>query len=378
MNNEFYGGNTRVGILGGGQLGRMMIREAIDLDIHISVLDPSRSCSCATYANEFVEGSFNDYHTVRAFGANMDVITVEIEHVNTDALKDLRAEGKRVYPQPEILEMIRDKGLQKQFYADNGFPTSPFNLVHGKADIATFPIVQKARTGGYDGKGVVILKNVNDLDKAFDLPSVLEQPVNIDKEIAVLVARNPQGETAVYPVVEMVFDPQANLVDNLISPARISDKLKHEAENLALTLVEKLGYVGILAVEMFLDKQGHILINEIAPRPHNSGHHTLEACLTSQFEQHLRAICGLPLGSTKQFQPACMINLLGAEGHQGTVIYQGLDQALANEGVFVHLYGKKETKPFRKMGHITVLSSDVDSALRLGLELKHSVKVLAR
>lgn len=378
MNKDFYGGNTRVGILGGGQLGRMMIREALDMDIHISILDPSRECSCYPYANEFVEGSFNDYNTVRAFGADKDVITVEIEHVNTDALKDLQAEGKRVFPQPEILEMIRDKGLQKQFYTDNGLPTAPFRLIANKAEITKFPVVQKSRTGGYDGKGVVILRSTADLDKAFDVPSVLEQSVHIDKEIAVLVARNPQGETSVYPVVEMVFDPQANLVDNLVAPARISDEQRHQAENLALQIVRKLNYVGILAVEMFIDNDGALLINEMAPRPHNSGHHTIEACLTSQFEQHLRAICGLPLGSTKQTHAACMINLLGAEGHHGAPVYSGLADALANEGVFVHLYGKMQTKPFRKMGHITVLSDTVENALDKGIALKIQVQIVTK
>lgn len=378
MSNPFYSGNTHLGILGGGQLGRMMIREAIDMDIHISVLDPARNCPCAPYANEFVLGDFRDYHTVKAFGAQMDVLTVEIEQVNTQALKELRDAGKTVYPSPENLEMIRDKGLQKQFFETNGLPTAPFTLIASSQDIHQFPIVQKARTGGYDGKGVQVLRLEEQLKDAFDTPSVLEELADIEKEIAILIARNPQGEVAIYPVVEMLFDPDANLVDNLIAPARISEVQRSEAEGIAKKLIDAMDYVGILAVEMFVNRDGSIWINEIAPRPHNSGHHTIEACMTSQFEQHLRAVLGLPLGSTHQWRAACMLNLLGTPGESGSVIYQGIEKALSEEGVFIHLYGKSETKPFRKMGHLTVLAHSVDAALEKGLQIRKNMHIAAK
>jgi 5-(carboxyamino)imidazole ribonucleotide synthase len=370
MNDRIFSGATTLGILGGGQLGRMMIREALDMDIRIWVLDPSLDCPCAPYAHATVHGDFADYHTVKAFGNDVDVITVEIEHVNTRALKELRDAGKQVHPSPEVLDLIRDKGRQKQFYVDNNIPTSAFRLVEGKSAIDAFPAVQKARTGGYDGKGVQVLRTAADMERAFDVPSVLEELVDIDKEIAVLVARGTDGEVRTYPVVEMVFDPVANLVDNLVAPARIAVEQAEQARQLAVDITRKLDYVGIMAVEMFITRAGEILVNEMAPRPHNSGHHTIEACYTSQFEQHLRAILGLPLGSTQQVHAASMLNVLGEAGHSGPAVYPGALSLLAEEGVFLHLYGKANTKPFRKMGHITVLATTADEALQKALRLK--------
>jgi len=372
----------KVGILGGGQLGRMLVQEASRLDIRVTSLDKSIDFPVPDIWPYFQTGDFTNYEDVINFGSTCDVITIEIESVNVQALKELQAKGIKVFPQPEVLEIIADKGLQKQFYYKHGIPTSNFEVI-SKEDVEEFkknnfkPFVQKLRKGGYDGRGVQIIKFQEDVNSIWIEPSVMEELVAIEKEISVIVCRDELGNIESYPVVEMEFHPVANLVEFLFSPSKISESLKEEAITIAKKIAEKLGIVGLLAVEMFLDKSGRILVNEIAPRPHNSGHHTIEACYTSQFEQHLRAITGLPLGSTKQILPAVMINLLGEEGHTGSAKYEGMSEALKTEGVFPHIYGKKETRPMRKMGHVTILDVSLDAAIEKAIRIKNLVKVIS-
>ena len=381
MEKIWYGKHFQLGVLGGGQLGRMLIQETINYDVQIHCLDPDADASCKDIAHSLTVGSLNDFDTVYKFGKNKDVITVEIENVSIEALEKLEAEGKKVFPQPAVLKIIRDKGLQKQFYADHNIPTPAFYLVNNKEEITNyiseFPFMQKMRTGGYDGKGVTPLRNEKDLETAFEVPSVLEKFVDFEKELSVIVARNENGETKVYPTVECEFSPEANLVEFLFSPADVSQEIEKAAEELAISIIDKLGMVGILAVELFLTKDGQLLVNEIAPRPHNSGHHTIECNVTSQFEQHMRSVLNLPLGDTRTIQPGVMINLLGEKGYQGSVIYQGLENAIAIPGVKPHIYGKAETKSFRKMGHITIVAPTLEEAKMNGRKVKELVKVIA-
>jgi 5-(carboxyamino)imidazole ribonucleotide synthase len=370
-----------IGLLGGGQLGRMLLQAAIDLDIQVSCLDPDAEAPCHELAHFFKQGSFQDYDSVYQFGQHFDVISIEIEHVNIEALEALEKEGKQVFPQPHILRMIQDKRLQKQFFADHGFPTAPFVLTESQADISMhadfLPAFHKLGKGGYDGKGVQRISSLADQSKAFNAPGLLEKAVDFEKELAVIVARNPQGETKAFPVVEMVFHPEHNLVDFLFSPASISAEITAKAETIALDLIEKMGLVGVLAVEMFLTPDGEILINEVAPRPHNSGHQTIRGNETSQYEQHLRAISGLPLGSTQAKGVSGMLNLLGADGFSGAVKYEGLKEALAIPGVYPFLYGKKMTKPFRKMGHVTILGNNKEEILEKSEQVKNLIRVIS-
>ena len=365
-------------MLGGGQLGRMLLREAQDIDVHMSMLDPARHAPCSELANSFSQGDFADYDTVMEFGKGMDVITVEIEHVNTQALHELEQEGIAVYPQPSVLELIQDKGRQKEFYRDNGIPTADFRLIENASEIGdSMPIVQKLRTGGYDGRGVQVLRTAGDMEKAFDEPSVLEDLVDLEMEISVIAARNAGGDVSTFPAVEMEFNPEANLVEFLCAPARIDKATEEKARKLAAEVAEKMGIVGLLAVELFLNKDGELLVNECAPRPHNSGHHTIEGNYTSQYGQHLRAILGLPPGNTDLRCPAVMVNLLGDKDHTGPVIYEGIEKALALPGVYMHIYGKAETKPFRKMGHATVLADTLEEAISRARKVKELVRVIS-
>lgn len=372
---------TKLGILGGGQLGRMFIQEAIGLNVCVHVLDPAENAPCAAIANVFVQGDFADYETVLNFGKEVDVLTIEIEHVNIEALEELERRGKLVFPRPAALRTIKDKGLQKLFYAAHNIPTAPFVLVENKTEAALHvsegPFMQKLRTGGYDGKGVTPFRNEADLEHAFDAPSVLEQMVHFEKELAVIVARNASGELRVFPLVEMEFNSEANLVEFIFSPANVSVEVAQEAAEIAKKIVEQLDHVGLLAVELFLTKTGQLLVNEVAPRPHNSGHHTIEACYTSQYAQHMRAILNLPLGDTALRSAGVMINLLGEKGYTGTAKYEGLEEVLSTQGAYVHLYGKEETKPFRKMGHITICLPELDQAKQLARKFLSSVKVKA-
>lgn len=370
-----------IGILGGGQLGRMMIQSAVNLNLNISVLDPDKNAPCKYLVKKFMLGSLTDYDTVYEFGKDKDLITIEIENVNIEALKKLEKEGKKVFPQPHIIELIQDKGLQKMFYQRNNIPSPDFFLVDSKKQIQKyadyFPFFQKLRKGGYDGKGVAKLVSPHHLDKAFDAPSVLEAFVNFEKELSVIVARSESGEMKCFPVVECEFNPEANLVEFLFSPANIKKSVEKEALRIAAEVAEKLGIVGLLAVELFLTKDGKVLINEVAPRPHNSGHHSIEANITSQFEQHLRAILNLPLGDPSIVKAGVMVNLLGEFGHEGTAVYQGLEDVLKFSGVYVHLYGKSITKAFRKMGHVTIVDNDILKAKQKAKLVKNTLKVVA-
>ena len=371
----------KLGILGGGQLGRMFIQAAINYNIDINILDPDPNAPCKSICQKFTQGSLNDFDTVYKWGQESDVLTIEIESVNTEALEKLQAEGKEVYPQPHLIKLIQDKRLQKQFYKDNNIPTAPFILTDNKAEVEKntdfLPAVNKLGREGYDGRGVQVLHGKQDLDKAFDAPGLLEKLIDFEKEIAVIVARNKRGEIKTYPAVACAFHPTANLVEYLFAPAGISEDLEEKAKEIALDLIQKLDMVGILAVEMFVTKSGDILVNEIAPRPHNSGHHTIEANYTSQFEQHLRAVMDMPLGDTQLRQPAAMVNLLGEAGYTGEVKVEGLDEALEMPGVFIHLYGKKITKPFRKMGHVTILADTIEELKQRAEKIKNLIKIKA-
>ncbi|MBN7814152.1 5-(carboxyamino)imidazole ribonucleotide synthase [Algoriphagus pacificus] len=368
-----------LGVLGGGQLGRMLIQSAINYNQDIHILDPDPNAPCKDLCQKFAVGSLKDFDTVYAFGKECDVITVEIESVNAEALIQLEKEGKKVYPQPQILKLIQDKREQKQFYKEQGIPTAEFILTENKAEVihnkGFLPAVNKLGKEGYDGRGVQLLRTEADLKNAFDAPGLLEKLIDFDKEIAVTVARNESGDLIVYPAVECAFHPTANLVEFLFAPADISAEVEQKAKEIAKEVILKLGMVGILAVEMFVTKEGEVLVNEIAPRPHNSGHHTIEANFTSQFEQHLRSVMNWPLGNPDLRCPAAMINLLGEEGFTGPAIVEGQDEAIAEKGVYIHMYGKKLTKPFRKMGHVTVLDEDVSKLKTKAMKIKGIIKI---
>ncbi len=373
--------DLKIGVLGGGQLGRMMIQSAISYNLDISVLDPDPNAPCAHLVENFEVGKLTDADLVYEWGKHFDLITIEIENVSTDALKKLSKEGVAVYPQPEIIELIQDKRKQKIFYQDNGIPTAGFVLTENKEEVQKhvdmLPAVNKLGKEGYDGRGVQIIRDERDLEKAFDKPGLVEKLIDFEKELSVIVSRNEKGEAKCFPVVELSFHPEHNLVEFLFAPAQISAELEEKANSLAVDVIEKLGLIGLLAVEMFLTKDGQILVNEVAPRTHNSGHQTIEANLTSQFEQHLRAILNLPLGSTDSITPSAMVNLLGEDGFTGDAKYEGLEACMGMEGVYVHLYGKKKTKPFRKMGHITIVDSEIERLKEKARTIKELLKVKA-
>lgn len=372
----------KIGILGGGQLGRMLIQAGIDLNIEFAVADPDAKAPCRPLAHEFAQGSLLDYDTVLQFGKNCDIVTIEIEKVNVDALEALERAGVRVFPQAAVIRIIQDKRSQKLFFQEHGFPTADFVLLENRENIYQhtdfLPAFQKLARDGYDGKGVVSLSSVADIaHKAFDQWSILERAVAVHREISVIVARNEQGEVSCFPVVEMVFNPEYHLVDYLISPANITIEQEKIAEDLARRIIEKLEMVGILAVEMFIDESGKVVVNELAPRPHNSGHHTIKANYTSQYDQHLRAILGLPLGNTAAHSCAGMVNILGAEGYRGQAVYKGIETVFHTEGAYLHLYGKSATAPARKMGHITILAKNSDMLLEKIEKLRKAVRVEA-
>ncbi|MFZ4262639.1 5-(carboxyamino)imidazole ribonucleotide synthase [Sphingobacterium sp. HJSM2_6] len=380
MAKEFYA-DMRLGILGGGQLGRMFIQEAINFNVNIHVLDPDPNAPCKKLCNQFEVGSLSDYDTVYNFGKDLDMITIEIEKVNVDALEALEQEGVLVYPQARVIRLIQDKGLQKQFFKQNDIPTAAFQFVSNRESLKNchiaFPYIQKLRKDGYDGKGVFRINSAEDFSNAFDEPSIVEELIDFEKEIAVIVARNDRGQLTTFPMVEMEFNPQANLVEFLIAPSTYSQEIQTKAEHIAKKIANDLQIVGLLAVEMFLTKSGEIVVNELAPRPHNSGHQTIEGNYTSQFAQHLRAIFNLPLGNTASITNAIMVNLLGEEGYEGLAKYEGIEEALALDGVYVHLYGKKYTKPFRKMGHVCIVHQDRNLAIAHARKVQEIVKVIA-
>ena len=379
MNSDYKSG-LNVGILGGGQLGRMFIQEALNFDVKVHILDPDLNAPCSSIAHSFANGSLKDFDTVYAFGKDKDVVTIEIEHVNVNALQKLADEGVKVYPQPAVIRLIQDKGLQKEFYQSHDIPTAPFRLTETSESLEDhidfLPFMQKSRKGGYDGRGVQAIKSSDDFSKSFEGPCVLETFVDFDKELSVIVARNEKGDSISYPIVELEYNPEANLVEFLFAPANVSQAVEQEAAKIARKVIDELGMVGVLAVEMFLTKDGKILVNEVAPRPHNSGHQTIEANYTSQYEQHLRSIINLPLGSSQAVQPSVMVNLLGEKNHFGRAKYQGIETVLGWDGVFPHIYGKAETKPFRKMGHVTIMNNSLDKAKEIAFKVKETLKVI--
>ncbi|MFZ4101444.1 MAG: 5-(carboxyamino)imidazole ribonucleotide synthase [Sphingobacterium thalpophilum] len=374
----FYG-DLKLGILGGGQLGRMLIQESINYNITTFVMDPDKEAPCKDLCRKFVNGSLTDFESVYNFGKQVDILTIEIEKVNVDALEKLEKEGLTVYPQSRVIRLIQDKGIQKLFFKENDIPTAPFQVFGDKDELISanlkFPYVQKLRRDGYDGRGVKLIHSASDLEQAFEEPSLIEELINFEKELSVIVSRNEDGDVKTFPCVEMEFNPEANLVEFLISPSTLDFEILQKADQLAIKIANDLKIVGILAVEMFLTKEGNILVNEIAPRPHNSGHQSIEGNFTSQYEQLIRAIFNLPPGDTKAISNSVMINLLGEKGYEGAAEYEGLKEVLEIEGVFIHLYGKKFTKPFRKMGHITIMDDDRQKAIEKARFVQKKVKV---
>lgn len=372
----------RVGILGGGQLGRMLLQTAANYHVETYVLESGKNPPASSLCHYFVEGDIKDYDTVYRFGKLVDALTIEIENVNLEALFKLEEEGLKIYPRPHALKIIKDKGLQKEFYKTHNIPTSEFKLITHKYELNThlnfLPVAQKLRQGGYDGKGVEILRETEDFSKAFDAPCVIEKLVSIQKEISVIVAKNDAGQTAVYPPVEMVFDPRYNLVDYLFSPATLTKEQSNSAQAIALKVMEALDSPGIFAVELFLDTAGQILVNETAPRAHNSGHQSIEGNYASQYEMQMRILQNLPLGNTDSISPSLMLNLIGEPKHSGAVKYSGLEDVLKMKGVYVHLYGKHETKPGRKMGHVTILGDTKGELLEKAETIKAKLKVVSQ
>jgi 5-(carboxyamino)imidazole ribonucleotide synthase len=379
---HYFSSDFKLGILGGGQLGKMLLYTTRRWDVQTFVLDPSCEAPSRFACNHFVQGDLKDFETVYQFGKKVDVLTIEIEHVNVEALKKLKSEGVKVYPEPEALEIIGNKCLQKRHYADHQIATAPFQNFKSTADAKkatlSFPCVWKSATGGYDGKGVKILKSIEDFNELPNVPCLIEELIDFEKELAVIVASSVSGEQKSYPVVGMDFHPEANQVEFVVCPANIDDTIANKARELALTVAKSLGVTGLLAVELFLAKNGSIYVNEVAPRPHNSGHYSLEGSYTDQFEQHIRAILDLPLGDTDSKVAAVMVNLVGEESYSGPVHYKGLDEALAIEGVSPHIYGKAETRPFRKMGHVTIVGEELEEVYLRARKVKDLIKVISR
>ena len=382
---HYFSSNFTLGILGGGQLGKMLLTETRKFDITTKVLDPSADAPCRIACNTFVQGALTDFDTVYRFGKEVDVLTIEIENVNVDALKKLQSKGVKVYPTPQTIELIQNKATQKQFYATHNIPTAPFHRFESLTNLQqavtnkqiTLPFVWKSARFGYDGNGVKIVRQLPDLSLLPEGECIAENLVPFAKELAVIVARNVSGEATTYPVVEMEFHPEANQVEYVLCPARISEEIAQKARAIAVQVAQAFQVVGLLAVELFLTAEGEVLVNEVAPRPHNSGHYSIEAAYTNQFEQHLRAILDLPLGNTDSKVAGVMVNLVGAEGYQGDVIYENIEQILAMQGVTPHIYGKRETRPFRKMGHVTIVNKDIEKARTIAEKVKQTIKVIA-
>lgn len=382
---NYFSSDFKLGILGGGQLGKMMLFDTRKFDIQTYVLDPSDEAPCKIACDKFFKGDLMDFETVYNFGKQVDVLTFEIELVNLKALTKLENEGLKVYPSPKTLKLIQNKGVQKDFYAMHNIPTASYgrfkNLKRLIVDIldskTRFPFIWKCTEFGYDGNGVKIIRQMSDLDDLPNVECIAEEMIPFKNELAVIVCRNPSGEIRTYPVVEMEFHPEANQVEYVICPARIDDKVAEKARAIALNVSEKFNHVGLLAVEMFQTEDDEILINEVAPRPHNSGHYSIEGSYTSQFENHLRAILDLPLGNTESKVAGIMVNLVGAEGYSGNVIYENIEKILRWNGVTPHIYGKKQTRPFRKMGHVTIVNKDITEARRIAEEVKNTIRVIA-
>ena len=383
---NYFSSDFKLGILGGGQLGRMLLAETQKFDIYTSILDANKNAPCAEICNHFELGDLLDFDAVYNFGKTVDLLTIEIENVNIDALDKLQEEGLTIYPKPKELRIIQNKARQKHFYFDHQIPTAAFShfafleeLIHClENDIINFPFVWKAARFGYDGNGVKIIRNFSDLASLPSVECITEQLIPFKNELAVIVARNADGETKTYPVVEMEFHPEANQVEYVICPARIEESVVKKAQEVALKVVNELDFVGLLAVEMFQTETNEILVNEVAPRPHNSGHYSIEASYTNQFEQHLRSILNLPLGNTASKVVGIMVNLVGEEGFSGDVIYENIAEILKIDGVTPHIYGKKETRPFRKMGHVTIVNADIDKAREIAQKVKETIRVISK
>ena len=382
----FFSTSKTIGILGGGQLGKMLLNTTRQWDINTHVLDPSPEAPARIACNLFVQGDLMDYQTVMEFGKNVDVLTIEIENVNSEALIDLEKQGVQVYPQGRVLKIIQNKYRQKEFYKKNRIPTSGFEFFESKEALkdavargfVSFPFVWKSESMGYDGYGVKMIRSNQDLETISEGGCLAEDLVTIHKEIGVIVCRRPSGETVSYPSVEMEFHPTANQVEYVLSPARISNQIEKKAQEIARQVSEAFQHVGLLAVELFVTKEGDIWVNEVAPRPHNSGHFSIEASYTSQFEQHIRALLDLPLGSTQNKVSGVMVNLVGSENHQGPVRYKNIEHIMAIEGVNPHIYGKKETRPFRKMGHITIVNESLEIARQIAEQVKETIEVISQ
>ena len=380
---NYFSSDFTLGILGGGQLGKMLLYETRKWDVRTKVLDASAEAPARLASNEFVQGDLMDYDTVMAFGRGVDVLTIEIENVNASALEDLEASGVRVYPQPAALRVIQNKASQKLFYTDHDIPTAPFARFAYTSEITdslangglALPFVWKSARFGYDGQGVRIVRSLADLEGLPNVECIAETLIPFVNELAVIVARNPQGEVRTYPVVEMEFHPEANQVEYVLCPARIPEAVARKAQEVALKVSENLQHVGLLAVELFRTKNDEILVNEIAPRPHNSGHFSIEGSYTNQFEMHLRAVLGLPLGQTGNKVATVMVNLVGAPGYTGPVVYEGIEQILQLPGVVPHIYGKRETRPFRKMGHVTIADASLEQARETAARVKETIQV---
>ncbi|MDB9911236.1 5-(carboxyamino)imidazole ribonucleotide synthase [Flavobacteriaceae bacterium] len=383
---NYFSSNFTLGILGGGQLGKMMLYETRKFDITTHVLDPSLEAPCRIACDHFTQGDLMDYDTVYTFGKKVDILTFEIEGVNIEALEALEKEGKKVYPSAKTLRNIQDKGVQKKFYDTHKIPTAPFSVFETIAKVKKavasgelkLPFVWKSCTGGYDGKGVQVIKNSQTLDVLPDCPCIIEDLVAFKNELAVIVVRNPSAQVKTYPVVEMEFHPQANQVEYVICPARIDDKVAAKARSIAIQVSKAFEHVGLLAVEMFQTNDDQIIVNEVAPRPHNSGHYSIEASYTNQFEQHIRAILDLPLGNTASKVGGIMVNLVGEQNHTGDVAYQNIEEIMAMDGVTPHIYGKKQTRPFRKMGHVTIVNQNIDTAREIAQQVKQRIKVISK
>jgi 5-(carboxyamino)imidazole ribonucleotide synthase len=382
----FFSTSKTIGILGGGQLGKMLLNTTRQWDINTHVLDPSPEAPARIACNLFVQGDLMDYQTVMEFGKNVDVLTIEIENVNSEALIDLEKQGVQVYPQGRVLKIIQNKYRQKEFYKKNRIPTSGFEFFESKEALkdavargfVSFPFVWKSESMGYDGYGVKMIRSNQDLETISEGGCLAEDLVTIHKEIGVIVCRRPSGETVSYPSVEMEFHPTANQVEYVLSPARISNQIEKKAQEIARQVSEAFQHVGLLAVELFVTKEGDVWVNEVAPRPHNSGHFSIEASYTSQFEQHIRALLDLPLGSTQNKVSGVMVNLVGSENHQGPVRYKNIEHIMAIEGVNPHIYGKKETRPFRKMGHITIVNESLEIARQIAEQVKETIEVISQ
>jgi 5-(carboxyamino)imidazole ribonucleotide synthase len=384
---NYFSSDFKLGILGGGQLGKMLLAETRKFDIQTYILDPSDEAPCKIGCNKFFQGDLMDFQSVYDFGKQVDVLTFEIELVNLDALEKLESEGKKVYPSPKTLKLIQNKGVQKDFYVKNNIPTARFekysslqnlkSAINNQQSTTHFPFVWKCTEFGYDGNGVKIIRSIEDVDNLPNVECIAEEMVDFKNELAVIVCRNPSSEIKTYPVVEMEFHPEANQVEYVICPARIDEKVAQKAQEIALKVSEKFNHVGLLAVEMFQTKKDEIIVNEIAPRPHNSGHYSIEASYTSQFENHLRAILNLPLGNTANKVAGIMVNLVGAEGFSGNVVYENIGKIMAMDGVTPHIYGKKQTRPFRKMGHVTIVNGDINEARRVAEIVKNTIRVIS-